>query len=125
MMIDKLIEPDSLRAKGDGAAVGLRLPWYRALPLSTVEVDSVKIDSAAIDLNRLSFQLEGKRWPVSEMRSLTNHNWFVTDTADLLINDLPLEPGSNHEVEVMVSLYPPYIKGLRRVFRWARSMEVK
>ena len=125
MMIDKLIEPDSLRAKGNGAAVGLRLPWYRALPLSTVEVDSVKIDGTAIDPNRLTILLEGKRWPVSEMRGVTNHNWFVTDTADLLIDNLPLERGSNHEVEVMVSLYPPYIKGLRRAFRWTRSMEVK
>jgi Domain of unknown function (DUF6379) len=125
MMIDKIIEPDSLRARGDTTAVGLRLPWYRALPLSTVEIDEVEVDGERITPHRLSIQLNGQQWPVSTMRNLTGQNWFVTDSADLHIAGLPLAPGSRHEMEVMISLYPPYIKGFRRAFRWKCAMEVK
>ncbi|HEY2404076.1 MAG TPA: DUF6379 domain-containing protein [Steroidobacteraceae bacterium] len=124
-MIDKIIEPYSLRARGDMATVGVRLPWYRALPLSTVEIDEVQIDGEVIERERLSIQLMGELWPVSAMRSITDHNWFVTDTADLRIEQLALAPGSHHEVQVMISLYPPYIKGFRRAFRWQLSMEVR
>lgn len=49
MMLDKVIEPDSLRAVGDGVTLGLRLPWYRTLPLSTIEIDAVKIDGRPFD----------------------------------------------------------------------------
>ena len=35
-----------------------------------------------------------------------------------------LERGSEHAVEVVLAVYPPYIKGLRRVLRWSRRMKV-
>lgn len=125
MMLDKVIEPDSLRATPGGAMLGLRLPWYRALPLSTVDIDSLKIDGAAIDPARLSLSVNSATWPVSELRRQTSQNWFVTDTATLGVEGLLLEPGSTHEVEVTVSLYPPYIRGLRRAVRWSRTMEAQ
>lgn len=125
MMIDKVIEPGTLRAEANGAVVKLRLPWYRTLPLSNVQVDEVKIDGEVVGGDRLTFELEGGTWPVSEMRGLTTRSWFVTDSADLHLAGVKLEPGSEHEVEVTVSLYPPYIKGLRRAVRWSQSMGVK
>ena len=125
MMLDKVIEPGSLRAVPEGATLGLRLPWYRTLPLSTIDLDSLKIDGEQITPDRLTLSVNGGTWPVSELRGRTDQNWFVTDTATLGIAGLTLDPASSHEVEVVVSLYPPYIKGLRRAVRWTRTMEAQ
>lgn len=123
MMIDKVIVPNSLRARPGEATIDLRLPWYRTLPLSTVEVEAVKVDGAPIDADRLTFDLNGQSWNVSDMRGLTGENWFVTDIATLHIAGLQLQQGTTHDVEVLVNLYPPYILGMRRAVRWTRSME--
>lgn len=123
MMIDKVIVPDSLRIGTDGATLDLRLPWYRTLPLSTVEIGSVRIDGEEIDPQRLTFELNGQMSPAGEMHRLTDQNWYVTDIATLKIGGLALKQGSTHEVEVLVNLYPPYILGMRRAVRWSRSME--
>lgn len=125
MMLDKVIEPESLRAVAGGATVGLRLPWYRTLPLSTIDVDQVKIDGEPIDAERMTLAVNGGEWPLSALRGQTDQNWFVIDTATLHIDGADLTPGSTHDIEVTVSLYPPYIKGLRRAVRWSRQMEVR
>lgn len=125
MMLDKVIEPDSLRAAPQGATLGLRLPWYRTLPLSTVDLDLLKIDGEQVSPDRLTLSINGGTWPVTELRARTDQDWFVTDTATLRIDGIELAPASEHEVEVIVSIYPPYIRGLRRAVRWSRTMEVQ
>lgn len=125
MMLDKVIEPDSLRAVGDSVTLGLRLPWYRTLPLSTIEIDAVKIDGRPFDRAHMQFALNGRQWPVDAMKNLTSEGWFVTDTATLNIEGLKLAKGSTHHIEVTVSIYPPYIRGTHRAVRWAREMEVR
>jgi hypothetical protein len=125
MMLDKVIEKDSLRSTQDGASLGLRLPWYRALPLSTVDIDALKIDGQPVAPERISLSVNGGRWPIGELRQRTDQNWYVTDTATLEFDGVALEPGSTHEVEVTVSMYPPYIRGLRRAVRWSQAMEVR
>jgi hypothetical protein len=125
MMLDKVIEPDSLRAEPGGCSVGLRLPWYRTLPLSTVDVDIVEVDGRSVEADRLSLEVEGERWPVSELRHQTDTWWFVLDTARLHIAGEPLKAGETHDIAITVSLYPPYIRGLRRPVSWSRSMEVR
>lgn len=124
-MLDKVIEPDSLRIAPQGVTLGLRLPWYRTLPLSTVDLDSLKVDGQEILPDRLTLSINGGTWPVSELRARTDQDWFVTDTATLGIAGLDLAPASQHEVEVTVSIYPPYIRGLRRAVRWSRTMEAQ
>jgi|RhiMethySRZTD1v2_1073278.scaffolds.fasta_scaffold40488_5 uncharacterized protein DUF6379 len=124
MMVDKLIEPDSLRATQKGFSVGVRLPWYRTVPLSTVELVSLKLDEHAIDAGQIRFAINGGEWKLEELPALTEEQWFVIDTADLRVIDQQVERGSEHDVEVVLAVYPPYIKGLRRLLRWSRRMKV-
>lgn len=125
MLLDKVIEPDSLRAMDQGITLGLRLPWYRALPLSTVEIDSLTVDGEPVAREAMRLEVSDCEWQIDELGGLTDKSWFVIDTATLKVMGLSLPKGSTHEVEVIVSLYPPYIRGLRRAVRWSRQMEVK
>lgn len=124
MMVDKLIEADSLRATAGGFSVGVRLPWYRTVPLSTVELVSLKVDERPIDLGSIRFAINGGEWQLQELPALTEEEWFVIDTAELRVRDERLDRGSEHAVEVVLAVYPPYIKGLRRLLRWSRRMKV-
>lgn len=125
MMLDKVIEPDSLRAAPDGFTLGLRLPWYRAIPLSNVELDEVLIDGAPVALDGIDFELDGTRLPVSELPGKTDQFWWVPDTATIVAQVPGLERGRDYDVQVTLSIYPPYIRGLRRAVRWTRKMELK
>ena len=124
MMIDKVIEADGLSATAGGACLSIRLPWYRSLPLSTVDVDAVNIDGKPIAASTMRFALQGEQWPVASLRRLTEKFWFVTDSAQLHLVGLTLERGSEHDVEVILSIYPPYVKGLRRLVKWTKRLRV-
>lgn len=124
MMVDKLIEPDSLRATQDGFNVGVRLPWYRTVPLSTVELVSLKVDERAIAPGSIRFAINGGEWKLEELAALTEEEWFVIDTAELRVHEERLDRGSEHAIEVVLAVFPPYIKGLRRLLRWSRRMKV-
>jgi hypothetical protein len=124
MMVDKLIEPDSLKLTQAGFSVGVRLPWYRTVPLSTVELVSLKVDARSIPADSIRFAINGGEWRLQQLPELVDQQWFVIDTAELRVVDDRLERGSEHEVEVVLAVYPPYIKGLRRLLRWSRRMKV-
>ena len=124
MMVDKLIEADSLKATPAGFSVGVRLPWYRTVPLSTVELVSMRVDERSIPANSIRFTINGGEWRLQQLPELVDQQWFVIDTAELRVVDDRLERGSEHEVEVVLAVYPPDIKGLRRLLRWSRRMKV-
>lgn len=100
-----------------GLAIDLRLPWYRSLPLSTVELGAVEIDGKAIDLSRATLTLEDRTYPIAAMEKQTTHVWYVLDSATLTLPDIDLADGVVHEIAVTLILYPPYIPGLRRPTR--------
>ena len=124
MMVDKVIEPDSLEGTDSGFSLGLRLPWYRSVPLSTVELVSLKVDDRAIAPERMRFGLNGGEWRLEQLPDLTDQSWFVIDTARLRVVDEPIDRSREHDVEVVLAVFPPYIKGLRRLLRWTRRMRV-
>ena len=125
MMLDKVIEPDSLRATPGGFALGLRLPWYRAIPLSNVELDELQVDGRVVSLDQVRFDLDGSNLPVNELAQKTDQFWWVPDTATLEVDAQDMESGRSYDVQVTLSIYPPYIRGLRRAVRWTRKMELK
>jgi hypothetical protein len=70
----------------------------------------------------IQFELEGKRYPLSAMAELTDRVWFVLDSAYLMVDGSPLPAGSEHDVGVTLNLYPPYIRGLKRVARESKHL---
>lgn len=124
MMVDKVIEPDSLRGTPGGFNINLRLPWYRSLPLSTVELVSLSVDGQTIAAESIRLALNDGEWRLEQLADQTQQWWYVLDSAQLRVAHAPLQPGSEHAVEVVLAIYPPYIKGLRRMARWTRQMRV-
>ena len=82
-MRDLIIEKDSLRLDGNTLSVGVRMPWYRALPLSSVCDLVLDIDGMAINKESTHWLINGHNYREDELPPLYEDWWFVTDTATL------------------------------------------
>lgn len=118
----RVISDNGLSATSDGFRIDIRLPWYRSLPVSTVEVGAVAIDGNAVDLSTVTFELEGQRVSLAAMADMTDKVWYVLDSAFLNVPSVPAIEGSTHEVSVTLNLYPPYIRGLKRMTRDSKTL---
>jgi hypothetical protein len=67
MMHHRVVSDDGLRCAPSGFAIDVRLPWYRSLPLSVVEVQAVELDDQKIDLDRVRFELNGSTLSLGEL----------------------------------------------------------
>lgn len=117
----RVIGESGLSATPDGWKLDIRLPWYRSLPLSTVEVGELSVDGVSIDLNRVLFELEGRRMPLRTLAEEYRTVWYVLDSAYLHFQ-APGNAGGSHEISVTMNLYPPYIRGLKRMTRDSRRL---
>jgi hypothetical protein len=112
-MFDELVLPEraELRRGADGqvlASLKLRLPWYRALPISCIDGLDIAIDGAPVDPAQISIGLGDGYHSLAEAQSLDNTWWFVLDTAEMRISDaLGLEAG-DHTVGISLGLRIPY-----------------
>lgn len=98
----------SLRRTGYGYEVGVRLPWYRALPLSCVGF-GLTVDGDEVAPQRIRLHVNDRDYALEELAELYAEHWFVLDEAGLRVDaDEPLGAGE-HEVAVEVELRPPYI----------------
>ncbi|NHN36862.1 hypothetical protein G8764_06090 [Pseudomaricurvus alcaniphilus] len=122
MMHHRVIADNGLKVTSGGCAVAVRLPWYRSLPLSVVDVVSIEFDGRVIDMSNVVFQLEGSSIRLDELRARTTENWFVLDTAYLVLNEKNLEVGKEYDVAVTLAIYPPYLKDLHRVVRTQKRL---
>jgi hypothetical protein len=116
----RLLSPVGRRT-ATGAVLDIRLPWYRALPLSTVEVASLRIDGREVSAERMRFELNGRTYRLAEMGEQVKEYWFVTDSAFLHVDDAALL-GDGHTVELTLNLYPPYIPHLTWVTRSQQTL---
>ena len=121
MMEHRVVSDNGLASSPEGCVIDIRLPWYRSLPLSVVQIDEVQIDGEVIDKDKVTFELEGERMPLSELRPKTGTVWYVLDSAFLHIDGIDVAKGSEHEVAVTVSFRPPYIAGLNRIVKTTKT----
>ena len=115
VMTSKVIGAGGIAATPTGFRIDIRLPWYRSLPVSTVEIDSVAIDGVPVDRANVTFELEDREIALSAMPDAVDTVWYVLDSAYLNVKSGRLDPAAAHEFSVTMSLYPPYIRGLRRM----------
>jgi hypothetical protein len=90
------------------------MPWYRALPLSSVCDLVLDIDGMAIDKESTHWLINGVNYREDELPPLFQEWWFVTDTAILsgTLTDeqiAKLDRNVEHEVHVGFGIYIPYI----------------
>ena len=107
----QLIKEDSLRVVADGFTFAVRLNWYRSLPLSSVDILSVKIDGEQVPLERILFEINNHQYTQSELLEKYEEFWFVQDFAGIHVQ-LPgkVKPGELHTIEAEVSLRFPYMQ---------------
>jgi len=120
-----LLSDTGLRSAPGGLAINIRLPWYRSLPLSVVEVVSLSIDGRAVPTEALGFEINGKSFRHSELADLTGEFWFVLDDAVLRIPGREAAVGEQHDIDLQLNLYPPYIPQLTWATRAKKSLRVE
>jgi Domain of unknown function (DUF6379) len=109
MLTEQVIGDGSLTAREDGFTFHLRMPWYRALPLSSLEGLHVQIDGEAVPSEDLRLSLGGETYALSELPPLYDDWWYVADPATVWAPKLGgLAPGA-HELDVTIALRIPYI----------------
>jgi len=121
-MQHRVVSDNGLTATAHGFDIDVRLPWYRSLPLSVVDVVDVIIDGEKIDPAAVRFELEGQVLKLDQLRPLTDRVWYVLDSALLRVEHAPLTKGSEHEVTVSICVRPPYIDGLARTVKTTKSL---
>jgi hypothetical protein len=107
-----ILSDNSLQTTEKGLDLAIRLPWYRALPLSTVEIGQVRIGGNLIDADKITLGVNGNNYRLDLLAELTGEYWFVLDSAVLHIEYPEARRGMEYDVEAMVTLYPPYIPGI-------------
>lgn len=109
MIPDRIIQPDTLTTDGRRATVEVRIPWYRALPGSCIAGAELRVDGIAAPKESLRWTMNGRTFRFDELVDETGEWWFPTDSA-VLSGDVPVEDGdTEHEVDVDLKLYIPYI----------------
>jgi hypothetical protein len=124
MQTSRVISDNGLRATPTGYRIDVRLPWYRSLPVSTVEVGEVSIDGRVIEPSKVTFELEGRTFSLADMPDQVDKVWFVLDSAYLNV-ETAAHGGGEHDVSVTLNLYPPYIRGLKRVSRDRKTLQAR
>nr|WP_246465423.1 DUF6379 domain-containing protein [Novosphingobium jiangmenense] len=114
MPVERVIGEEGLAATAGGLKLAMRLPWYRSLPFSVVEVGPLSIDGEAVDLSDALIEYNGEQWPLSQNGEKVDTFWFIRDSAFLVLPSLKADAGSAHEVSLNLFISPPYIPGMRR-----------
>lgn len=122
MMSHRVISNDGLKAMHKGCSVAVRVPWYRSLPVSVVEVVEITIDGTALPLNNVLFSIEGELIPIDQLDKQTKSVWYVLDDAYLVIPDANVEQGKTYDVAVTLAIYPPYIDDYKRITRTEKRL---
>ncbi len=112
MKPSRIVVENSLRVSRDGFDVEVRLPWYRGLPLSTVEVGEIRINGQTVDPNAVTLTVNGKARAARELANYYEENWYVLDSGYLHLPFPNPKKGESYEVLVTLVLYPPYIPGV-------------
>jgi hypothetical protein len=112
MLTNAVISDYGLRVTPGGLEVDIRLPWYRALPLSTVEIGEVRINGELVQPAAMRLRVNGKDFRLEQLDTQTDEVWFVLDSAYLQIDYPKPVHGTDYLIEVTLFLRPPYIPGL-------------
>lgn len=117
-----LISEDGVKAAGQELSFEIRLPWYRALPLSTVEIKSIRVNGQAIPSDLAQFELNGKTINAAQFDGLTNEWWYVLDGGRLHVAAPDIRAGDELDIDLTVNLYPPYMPGLTWVTQSSKRL---
>jgi hypothetical protein len=108
MMPEQIIEPGTLTVRGNRVGLSVRMPWYRALPLSSVADVVWTVDGVPVPRESITWTTDGRTRRLDELPPRHDEWWYVLDSAELE-GHLPSVGDGEHEVSVTLALYIPYI----------------
>jgi hypothetical protein len=109
MMPEQIIEAGTLTVRGDRIVLSVRMPWYRALPLSSVDDIEWTVDGERVPRESITWTTDGRTYALDELPPRHDEWWYVLDSA-VLEGALPGVDGAReHDVSVTLALYIPYI----------------
>jgi Domain of unknown function (DUF6379) len=109
MMPEQIIERGTLVARGDRIRLSVRMPWYRALPLSSVAAVDWSVDGQTVRPESITWTVDGRTHRLDELPPRHDEWWYVLDSA-VIEGDRPaVDDRGEHDVTVTLALYIPYI----------------
>lgn len=110
-MPNGLIDESSLRVHPDGLALSLQIPWYRSLWLSSVTSLQLSVDGEAIAAEDLDFELNGTRYPVSDLPQQSEVLWYLQEHPLLIVRRAaPVLLGETHDIDLIGEMRLPYMQ---------------
>jgi hypothetical protein len=109
MMPELIIEHGTLTSHGERIGLSIRMPWYRALPLSSVADVQWTVDGKRVPQETITWTVDGLTWRLDELPPRHDEWWYVLDSARIEGDRPDLENRDEHEVRVTLALYIPYI----------------
>ncbi len=109
MLTEQVIEDGSLAAVDDAFTFRLRMPWYRSLPLSSLEGLDVTLDGVPTASEELRISLDGATYSLGDLPPLHDRWWYVADAAEVRVPCAGQLAAGAHELDVTVALRIPYI----------------
>ncbi len=108
---DTILIEDSLTARPDGLAIGLKIPWYRSLWVSSVSDVVVRIDGQDVPKESMRAEINGRTWTIDELQDQWDQLWYLQDRLVVVVpSENPPSPGDQVDVEVTLSMRMPYMQ---------------
>jgi hypothetical protein len=103
-----VIVPGSLHNLADsGYTLDLRIPYYRGLGLSMVDVD-LTVDGKAVPRERIRFSVHGREFMLADLALHPEERWGFHEPATLTVAGDSLDAGE-HTVEASIHLRVSYL----------------
>jgi len=92
---------------GRGYALDLRIPYYRGLGLSMVDLN-LEVDGARVPPESVRFAVHGNEYALPQLGDAVDDRWGFSEAATVTVLGEPLAAGA-HEVAVVITLRVSYM----------------
>lgn len=109
MIVENQVANVTANGQVTGFSFGARLPYYRGLGLSMVEVVQVSVDGEVVPPEKTRLSLRGRTWRLAELETEYEERWEMGEIATITV-ERPggLGPGQ-HKVELLEQLRVSYL----------------
>ncbi|MBP1042355.1 hypothetical protein I6N95_15145 [Vagococcus sp. BWB3-3] len=109
-----LVNPTGFRnVEKDGEVIGyevqLRIPYYRGLAMSCVEVIDLTVDEESVSNQAMLITVKGETFTFAELPTAINHRWEMIETITVFVNQPGGLQAGEHKVHAFVSLRISYL----------------
>ncbi|WP_429947304.1 C-glycoside deglycosidase beta subunit domain-containing protein [Enterococcus sp. DIV1297f] len=92
-----------------GFEVQLRIPYYRGLPMSCVEVIDLTIDGEKVAVKDMIITVKGESFTFDELATAINHRWEMIETITVFVKKPGGLAAGEHTIHAFVSLRISYL----------------